>query len=56
MYFLSITQRLHRRKNNQNAFERWRIQIYTHVDLNCLGNIINQSNKYTQVIMRRPGD
>ena len=33
-----------------------RIQIYIHCDLHCLGNIINQPNKSTQVIMRRPGD
>ena len=60
MYSLTITQRQQRkrknfqqRKNNQNAFERWRIQVYIHGDLHCLVNIINQPNKSTQVIMHR---
>ena len=33
MYSLSITQRLHCRKNTQNTLESWRIQICTHSDL-----------------------
>ena len=32
------------------------MQIYTHIDLHSLGNIITQSNKSTQVIMCQPGD
>ena len=39
---------------NKNA-QRWRTQIYTHSDLPCHGNLINQPKKSTQVIMRRPG-
>ena len=32
------------------------MQIYTHIDLHSLGNIITQSSKSAQVIMRQPVD
>ena len=49
MYSLSISERLHHRKNTWGALESWKIQIYTHSDLHCLGNRIYQPNKSTQV-------
>ena len=52
MYSLNI----HCRKNTYNALEHWRIQIYTQSDLHSFGNVTNQPNKSTQVIMRRPVD
>ena len=35
---------------NQKA-QRWRIQMDAHSGLDCLGNIMNQPSKSTQVIM-----
>ena len=57
MYRLNITQRLHWRKKIPR--KPWSFEEFKYIlnrDLQCLGNVVNQPNKSTQVIMRRPGD